>query len=114
MPGAADVVETVLAVPLSGPAPAGLRVDGHEVMTGTLPRRVERYVDVRGDAGDVDLLDDAPGGALPHPGLLGLMDAFEAEDASTAAEMRQILVDPEAGHVELAVTVREEAGAGQG
>ena len=42
------------------------------------------------------------------------MDAFEAEDASTAAEMRQILVDPEAGHVELAVTVREEAGAGQG
>ena len=103
-----------LAVPLSGPAPAGLRVDGHEVVTGTLPRRVERYVDVRGDAGDVDLLDDAPGGALPHPGLLGLMDAFEAEDASTAAEMRQILVDPEAGHVELAVTVREEAGAGQG
>ena len=28
--------------------------------------------------------------------------------------VRQILVDPEAGHVELAVTVREEAGAGQG
>lgn len=114
VPGAADVVETVLAVPLSGPAPAGLGAEGHEVVTGTLPRRVERYVDVRGDAGDVDLLDDAPGGALPHPGLLGLMDAFEAEDASTAAEMRQILVDPEAGHVELAVTVREEAGAGQG
>ena len=114
VPGAADVVETVLAVPLSGPAPAGLGAEGHEVVTGTLPRRVERYVDVRADAGDVDLLDDAPGGALPHPGLLGLMDAFEAEDASTAAEMRQILVDPEAGHVELAVTVREEAGAGQG
>lgn len=114
VPGAADVVETVLAVPLSGPAPAGLRVDGHEVVTGTLPRRVERYVDVRADAGEVDLLDDAPGGELPHPDLLGLMDAFEAEDAGTAAEMRQILVDPEVGHVELAVTVREEAGAGQG
>ncbi|MCV7645060.1 hypothetical protein M3A80_007345, partial [Micrococcus luteus] len=51
VPGAADVVETVLAVPLSGPAPAGLRVDGHEVVTGTLPRRVERYVDVRAAPG---------------------------------------------------------------
>lgn len=114
VPGAADVVETVLAVPLSGPAPAGLRVDGHEVVTGTLPRRVERYVDVRADAGDVDLLDDAPGGALPHPDLLGLMDAFDVEDAGAAPEIRQILADPEAGHIELAVTVREEAGAGQG
>lgn len=114
VPGAADVVETVLAVPLSGPAPAGLRVDGHEVVTGTLPRRVERYVDVRADAGDVDLLDDAPGGALPHPDLLGLMDAFDVEDAGAAPEIRQILADPEAGHIELAVTVQEEAGAGQG
>ena len=114
VPGAADVVETVLAVPLSGPAPAGLGAEGHEVVTGTLPRRVERYVDVRADAGDVDLLDDAPGGALPHPDLLGLMDAFDAEDAGVAPEFRQILADPEAGHVELAVTVREEAGAGQG
>ncbi|MEZ7779188.1 MULTISPECIES: MerR family transcriptional regulator [Micrococcus] len=114
VPGAADVVETVLALPLSGPAPAGLRVDGHEVVTGTLPRRVERYVDVRADASEVDLLDDAPGGALPHPGLLGLMDAFDVEDAGAAPEIRQILAVPEAGHVELAVTVREEAGAGQG
>ncbi|KFC53245.1 transcriptional regulator [Micrococcus luteus] len=114
VPGAADVVETVLAVPLSGPAPAGLRVDGHEVVTGMLPRRVERYVDVRADAGEVDLLDGAPGGALPHPDLLGLMDAFDADDAGAALEIRQILADPEAGHIELAVTVREEAGAGQG
>ncbi|WP_159228361.1 MerR family transcriptional regulator, partial [Micrococcus luteus] len=112
VPGAADVVETVLAVPLSGPAPTGLRVDGHEVVTGTLPRRVERYVDVRADPSEVDLLDDAPGGALPHPDLLGLMDAFEAEGAGAAPEIRQILADPEAGHIELAVTVREEAGAG--
>ena len=114
VPGAADVVETVLAVPLSGPAPVGLRVDGHEVVTGTLPRRVERYVDVRADASEVDLLDDAPGGALPHPALLRLMDAFDVEDAGAAPEIRQILAVPEAGHVELAVTVREEAGAGQG
>ena len=114
VPGAADVVETVLAVPLSGPAPAGLRVDGHEVVTGTLPRRVERYVDVRADAGEADLLDDAPGGELPHPDLLGLMDAFDADDAGAAPEIRQILADPDAGHIELAVTVREEAEAGQG
>ena len=84
------------------------------MVTGTLPRRVERYVDVRAAAGEADLLDDVPGGALPHPDLLGLMDAFDVEDAGAAPEMRQILVDPEAGHVELAVTVREEAGAGQG
>ena len=114
VPGAADVVETVLAVPLSGPAPAGLGAEGHEVVTGTLPRRVERYVDVRADTGEVDLLDDAPGGALPHPDLLGLMDAFDVEDAGAAPEIRQILADPDAGHVELAMTVREEAGAGQG
>ena len=43
------------------------------------------------------------------------------EDAGAAPEIRQILADPEAGHIELAVTVREEAvtvqeeaGAGQG
>ena len=41
VPGAADVVETVLAVPLSGPAPAGLRVDAVSYTHLTLPTNRE-------------------------------------------------------------------------
>ena len=104
-----DVVDMVLAVPVTGAAPASFAVTGLATVTGVLPHRVERYVVVQaGD--DVDLLDDAPGGPLPDPAMLVLVDALAEAgvdlDPGEDATVRQILVDPEAGVVELAATLR--------
>lgn len=107
--GRPDVVEMVLAVPVAGAVPTSFAVEGWETVTGLLPCRVERFVSFRAEDPSVDLLEDAPGGPLPHPALLDLMDAFDG-DASQDADFRQILVDPKAGHIELAVTVREIDG----
>lgn len=107
--GCPDVIEMVLAVPLAGAVPTSFAVEGWETVTGLLLCRVERFVSFRAEDPPVDLLEDAPGGPLPHPALLDLMDAFDG-DASQETALRQILVDPETGHVELAVTVRELDG----
>ncbi|MBD4642948.1 transcriptional regulator, partial [Xanthomonas citri pv. citri] len=39
-----------------------------------------------------------------HPAMLDLLDAF---DGGAEGELRQVLVDPAAGHVDIAVTVRK-------
>lgn len=53
----------------------------------------------------MDLLKDAPGGPLPHPTSVALMEALD-EDEFAETELRQILVDPSVGHIELAATLR--------
>ncbi|WP_144879359.1 MerR family transcriptional regulator [Micrococcus luteus] len=109
----ANVVETVMAMPVAGDPPATFAVPGLPTVTGVLPPRVERYVSVQAGEEDLDLLEDAPGGALPHPAMLALMDALDdvpVDSASAAPEVRQILLDPMAGRIELAVTVRELEG----
>lgn len=102
----ANVVEMVMAMPVAGEVPTSFAVPGLPTVTGVLPRRVERCAAFRADEQGVDLLEEAPGGALPHPALIELMEAFD-DDAFTETELRQILVDPMAGHIELAATVRE-------
>ena len=109
----ANVVETVMAIPVAGDPPTTFAVPGLPTVTGVLPPRVERYVSVQAGEEDLDLLEDAPGGALPHPAMLALMDALDdvpVDSASAAPEVRQILLDPMAGRIELAVTVRELEG----
>jgi len=100
-----NVVEMVLAMPVAGEVPTSFAVPGHPTVTGVLPRRVERYAAFRADEQGVDLLEDVPGGALPHPALIELMEAFD-DDPFAETEVRQILADPMAGHIELAATVR--------
>ena len=110
-PGAATT-QMVLAVPVAGGVPDSFAAPGLDMVSGVLPRRVERYVSFQAGEEDVDLLEDAPGGALPHPAMLALMDALDdipVGPASASPEVRQILVDPMAGRIELAVTVRESA-----
>lgn len=102
--GGGNAVELVLALPVEGALPSSFQVPGHRTVTGLLPRRVERYVEVLADADQPDLLEDAPGGPLPHPAMLDLLDAF---DGGAEGELRQVLVDPAAGHVDIAVTVRK-------
>lgn len=100
-----NVVEMVLAMPVAGEVPTSFAVPGHPTVTGVLPRRVERYAAFRADEQGVDLLEDVPGGALPYPALIELMEAFD-DDPFAETEVRQILADPMAGHIELAATVR--------
>ncbi|QZY84072.1 MerR family DNA-binding transcriptional regulator [Micrococcus luteus] len=100
-----DSVAMVLAIPVEGEVPASFAVPGMETVAATLPRRIERYATFHADAANVDLLQDAPGGPLPHPSLVALMEAFD-EDEFAETELRQILVDPSVGHIELAATLR--------
>lgn len=110
-PGArsATTVEMVLALPVAGEVPPSFAAEGFETVTGVLPRRMERYAAFTAGEQDVDLLEDAPGGALPHPSMIALMEAFD-DDAFADAELRQIMADPMEGRIELAATVRELEG----
>lgn len=92
-------------MPVQVEASASFAVPGIRGVTGMLPRRIERYATFHADATDVDLLKDAPGGPLPRPTSVTLMEALD-KDEFAETELRQILVDPSVGHIGLVATLR--------
>lgn len=106
----ADAVTLLLSWPVEHPADPTLRLDGWTVRTGTLPARTEAYVtQTTGGMGDEDLLDGDPGGRLPAPEYIALLE-FLADKGVDASEVRQVAVLGADGNpvaMEAVVTIEE-------
>ncbi|MDX2342023.1 MerR family transcriptional regulator [Micrococcus sp. M4NT] len=88
---------------------APVDVDPHSGYRRYAPSQVRAAVQIRVLRAAGLAVEDAPGGALPHPSMIALMEAFD-DDAFADAELRQIMADPMEGRIELAATVRELEG----
>lgn len=95
-------VEVAMCWPVAKPVPAEFEVPGATVRQGTLAPGTEAYLRAQADEFD-DLLDDLPGGGLPHPALVAFAEYGESVanegdlDGGGSPHIRQIVVSGEDG-----------------
>ena len=109
-PARASVIEVVSCIAVHAPVQPDLTLDGHQVLTGELPDRVEAFVTTEvpapGGSGDPDGPEARlAGGPLPKPAAIALAVVAEESGADPSCVRQHTRVSDEGFVLEWCVTL---------